>query len=353
MKSLIIPCGGQSSRFPNTRPKFMLCHPLGTLMITEAIKGVSPGDYDRIVVIILREHYNKYGHVFIDALSTELKTYTPEPEIVIIDSSKNQPDTVYEGLKVLEEVADKIEGQIVIKDCDNFFNLLPMDGNSVAVCDIKETRSPANKSYVKIGEQNSVVNIVEKQVISNSFCCGAYSFEDVNEFMATYEAIKDNNNLYVSHVIYKMILDGKLFFTAKATDYEDWGTIKDWLAYKKQFKTVFVDFDGVLVKSSSGHFEPLWGSTDAIEKNVNVINKMFNSGKVTVIITTARSQKFEKETMDQIKRIGLRYHMLMMQIPHAQRVIINDFSDSNPCPSCTAINIKRNSDDLRDLLDNS
>jgi len=351
-KTLIIPCASESSRFPGVRPKFMLTHPSGSLMITEAINGVSPEQYNRIIVIMLREHYNTYGSVFTDAMINELKTYIFEPEIVIIESSKNQPDTIYEGIKVLGETGAGVTGQIVIKDCDNFFSLDIMEDNSVAVCDIGETNSPANKSYVQIGEANSVVNIVEKQVISNRFCCGAYSFEDVNEFMSNYEKLQDNDNLYVSHIIYQMILDGKLFFTNKATNYVDWGTLEDWLAYKNQFKTVFVDLDGVLVKSSSKHFTPIWGTTDAIQKNVDVINKLYDAGKVTVIITTARTKEFEEVTKNQIKRIGLKYHTILMQIPHAQRLLINDFSQTTPYPTAIAINLTRNSDNLDQLLDN-
>lgn len=351
MKTLIIPCGGESTRFAGLRPKWMLCHPSGKLMITEAIAGIRPGSYDGIIVIILRKHYDIYGNTLIDSLMDELKISIAEPEVVVIDSSKNQPDTIYDGLKTLEETGDKVEGQIVIKDCDNFFEMGEMEGNSVAVCDISETKSPANKSYVRIGEQNSIVNIVEKQVISNDFCCGAYSFEDVKDFIAVYEEIRDNTNIYVSHVIYKMILDGECFFTKKAEKYEDWGTVEDWIAYKKTFKTLFLDFDGVMVKSSSGHFPPLWGTTEAIQKNVDCINKLYASGRVTVIITTARSKKFEHDTVRQIHRIGLKYHMIMMELPHAQRVIVNDFSDSNPYPSCTAINIVRNANNLDKLLD--
>lgn len=37
MRSLIIPCGGKSSRFPNMRPKWLLTHPDGQLMIQKAV----------------------------------------------------------------------------------------------------------------------------------------------------------------------------------------------------------------------------------------------------------------------------------------------------------------------------
>ena len=98
MSTLIIPCGGESTRYPNLRPKWMLCHPSGRLMISEALAGIAPGSYDRIIVIILRKHYKIYGVTIINSLMDELKTYIAEPEVVLIDSSKNQPDTIYEGL---------------------------------------------------------------------------------------------------------------------------------------------------------------------------------------------------------------------------------------------------------------
>lgn len=363
MKTLIIPIAGESVRFNGVRPKFLLTHPSGHLMLTEAIKGMNPEQYNDILIIALKEHEEKYH--FTNALLTELKQnfssfqeiktigdktkITPnykKIKLVLIDSSKNQPDTIYKGIKK----SANVKGQITIKDCDNQFNLKVMEGNSVAVCDINETTTPANKSYVQIGESNSIVNIVEKQVISNQFCCGAYSFKNVDEFMTTYEQLQNNENLYVSHIIYKMILDGKMFFTEKATNYEDWGTLEAWLKYKSQFKTLFIDLDGVLVENSGKHFTPKWGTTKAIQKNVDVINDLYNSGKVTVIITTARDYDFEEQTLNQLGMLGIRYHRVLMGLPHSQRILINDFLTTNPYPSAVAINLVRNNAILDQLL---
>ncbi len=40
MSTLIIPCAGQSSRYPNLRPKWMLTHPDGELMIEKVINSI-------------------------------------------------------------------------------------------------------------------------------------------------------------------------------------------------------------------------------------------------------------------------------------------------------------------------
>lgn len=351
MKTLIIPICGTSTRFPNMRPKWLLCHPNGNLMLTESIRGMKPEQYNKILIIALIEHEKKYTFrvTLVNEICKEYGICPTNVSIVLIDSSKNQPDTIYQGIQTYERDL-KLDDQIVIKDCDNQFDLDVMEGNSIAVCDIKETKSPANKSYVQIGEQNSVVNIVEKQVISNQFCCGAYSFEDIYDFVCAYEKLKDNDNLYVSHIIYKMILDKKLFFTTKATNYVDWGTLDNWLEYKAQFKTLFIDLDGVLVKSSSKHFKPFWGTTEGIQKNIDSINKLYNTGKVQVIITTARPQSYLQDTQHQLEKIELQYHQLLMGFQHCQRILINDYSDTNPYPSAIAINLKRNSDELDKLL---
>ena len=41
---------------------------------------------------------------------------------------------------------------------------------------------------------------------------------------------------------------------------------------------------------------------------------------------------------------------LVMGLPHCQRVIINDFARSNPYPSCSAINIPRNENELEGVF---
>ena len=40
-----------------------------------------------------------------------------------------------------------------------------------------------------------------------------------------------------------------------------------------------------------------------------------------------------------------------MGLQHNQRIIVNDFSNSNPYKSCEAINIERNKDNLNEYLD--
>ena len=61
MKTLVVPMGGKSSRFPNMRPKWMLTHPKkNKFMVTEAISGLNLDFFDRVCFVVLKEHEEQY-----------------------------------------------------------------------------------------------------------------------------------------------------------------------------------------------------------------------------------------------------------------------------------------------------
>ena len=51
-----------------------------------------------------------------------------------------------------------------------------------------------------------------------------------------------------------------------------------------------------------------------------------------------------------LNELGFESCELLMNIHHTRRVLINDFSNSNPYPSAIAININRDSDNLKEYL---
>lgn len=350
MKTLILPIAGESSRFPNVRPKFLLTHPSGNSILTEAIRGLDLKSFNKILVIGLKKHATIYGYV--KALSVELnKEYGIGDKLdfcLLTKPTKNQPETVVRGIE-----AKSIEGEIVIKDCDNCFDLIKYTGNFVGVYKLENLKevNAGNKSYIKLGKSGEIVNIVEKNVISSTFCCGIYGFKEVSEFIDTYYKLEKLNNIYISHIIYQMILDGKVFFTAEAKNYLDWGTLEDWLKFTSQFATIFIDIDGVLVENSGKILDPKWNSTSGIKKNIATVNKAYSSGHFHIILTTSRDSSNMALTIKQLKDEGLKnWHRLIMDLPHSKRILINDHSISNPYPTAIAINLKRNSEDLSEIL---
>lgn len=339
MASLILPAAGFSTRYPNVRPKWMLTHPFGSLMLLESISGLEMKNVGSIYVTILQHHVDKYDCIRGIQKGFRQAGLIDKLELLVLpEPTRHQPQTVAETIE-----RKKITGPIFIKDTDNYFVSPINGGNFVSVFSLEsmELVNAANKSYAQTNE-GFITNIIEKRVISPLFCCGGYGFADAAEFMKHYEVLKDKDT-YISHIIYKMMLDEDIPFRAvQATEYEDWGTLDDWLRYQQQFGAVFVDIDGVLVENSGEYFPPIWGTTDAIQENVDKINELYDGGKVRVILTTSRRSVYRWETEEQLRRCNIRYHHLIMDIPHGKRYLLNDYAPSNPFPACIAINTPRN-----------
>jgi hypothetical protein len=348
---LILPICGMSTRFNLTRPKFLLTHPSGNSMVTEGIRNLDFNKINDIIIIALIEHENKYK--FSEAMVKEIQqNYQINPQVIFLPKqTSSQPETIYEGLKVAN-----INDSIFIKDCDNQFTLklddIP-DYNFVSVIDLEkiDNINAGNKSYVNIGSTGTITNIAEKKVISNLFCCGGYFFKNSQDFMKTYEQLKDNKNLYVSHIVYKMILNDEIFHIKEATDFSDWGTFTEWTKYKNQFQNILTDIDGVLVyNSGKGFGDKVWGETEGIKKNIDRINNLYDEGKSRIILTTSRDEEHRYITEQQLKRVGLKYHQLVMGLLNAKRILINDFSLTNKFPSSVAINLERDKDTLENYI---
>lgn len=351
MFTLVLPCAGRSSRYPNMRPKWSLTHPNGNLMVTQSVAGMDLSIFTSVVVVVLREHAEKYN--LTNALKESLgqKLNGQNLSVVLLDNpTSSQSETVSIAIDRC-----KIEGAIFIKDCDGYFNVEEVEENSICVHSLQDMEEviPKNKSYVDVDNNGFVKTIVEKRVVGELFCCGGYSFSDAKKFKESYEKISKNiteKEIYVSHVIHQQLLDGEEFKITETKDFVDWGTLGDWNRYKKKYKTLFVDLDGVLVKNSGQYSEPKWGTTDSIKENVEVINRLYNSGKSRIIITTARKSSFKKETIDQLKRLGIMYHNIIFDLLHCERIVINDYSPTNRYPTCRAVNLRRNSDELSSLI---
>lgn len=328
------------------RPKWLLTHPNGNPLFWEAIQGLttlpSPAyKYDKIILVALREHEKQYG--FKQKLQDKF-----DIEVMFLEESLSQPHTIYQAIKKYS-----LYGQIYCKDTDNYFECgTPLFGNYLGVINLDQVEliDARNKSYAEFNEQGILTNIIEKQVISQTFCTGLYGFESADEFCESYERLQHHENLYVSHILLDFLLHNKTVRRLDVKNYVDWGTSREWLDYKKDFKTYFVDIDGVLVKSSAEYIRPYWSTTEALEKNIATINRLYDSGKARIILTTGRHYTYENSTELQLRIIGLKYHEIIYDCGHGERVLINDFAPTNPFPAATAINLKRDSDTLGDFI---
>ena len=354
MKTLIVPMAGKSSRFPNTRPKWMLTHPgSGRFMAIESIMGMNLDFFDQIVFVCLEEHEKKYR--FSNGFKEELEQngIGQKSKILFLDRrTSSQSETTYLALKQLG-----CDGFVLVKDSDSFFKLdLDNNDNQVAYfnLDFSKQINPGSKSYIQMDSNGILTNIVEKKVVSSFFSVGGYGFESASEFCHTYEKINQlevSEEIYISHIIFEMILSGSIFKGKEVRQYKDWGTYEDWISYVRKYKCMFVDIDGVLFSNTSSHFSNL-GMGRPIDENIDMLNKLHSEGKTTIILTTSRSEKTRTLTENELRDKGVKYDRLIMGLPHCQRVIVNDFAQSNPYPSCVAINIERDSGNISKYMEN-
>lgn len=346
--NLIVPMAGMSSRFPDLRPKWMLTHPSGKFMAIEAITRLNLEDFDKIYFVCQQDHQDRYQ--FLQGFKEELADLDldSKTEFIFLDGpTRDQPETVKLAIE-----RGGITGPIVIKDSDNQFAVTHKPGNYVCYADLNKSGliKPSNKSYLTSDKSGYIANIVEKSVISPYFCVGGYSFASAEEFVSTLDSLSTDSDRYISHIIFQLILDGSKFQGIEVEGYHDWGTVEDWDRFKRSYATLFVDIDGTLVKNSSAHFPPYIGNTEPLGANIGILQRLHKSGKFQIILTTSRPEKYREVTEEQMEREGIPYDRLIMGLFHSKRIIINDYSKSNPFKSCDSINLRRDSSELEEIL---
>lgn len=343
MHTLIVPCAGRSSRFPNMRPKYLLTHPDGEIMLNHALKCLDLSLYDRIIITIVQEHIEKF-----DAKTWLLQSITDIPfEICELpEFTSCSCETVARTIEMMN-----VEGAITIKDCDNSvsINIQPNVCNFVVGYSLEKHSNVSNisqKSFLIFNENNLLVDIIEKRIVSDTICLGIYSFCDSTQFIKCYnELLKKGveSELYVSHIISYMIskynTPFEVFF---ADDFCDYGTISEWKNIYEKMKTFFVDFDGVLIKNSGKYGKINWSNNNQfIEENILTLKKLQDNG-ADIIITTSRDDSFRDFIQESLNSFGLKPKCIITGLNHSKRILINDFANTNTYPSAEAISIPRN-----------
>jgi hypothetical protein len=339
---IIIPAAGLSTRFPNMRPKYILTDYTGKMMFERAIGpfvNIHP-----ITIGILQEHEDTYQ------VSKYIKhVYGNNIQIVILPEVTTGPaDTVYQILEKSNIDPDK---EILIKDCDSFFDHEYQTGNYICVSRIEEhniLKRLASKSFVISNDQGIVTNIIEKQVISNTFCVGGYKFESAKLFKESFERLRDKNikEIFVSHIIEDCLSRDIIFKESLIKNYVDVGTAEDWFGYNDK-SVIFCDIDGTIVKAQ-GKFDydqpPV-----LLESNIERLRELDKNGS-EIIFTTARPQQYYDLTDRMLRRMGFSGFRLLCGLSNTKRILINDYNDANPHPRAIAINLRRDQDNLKDFL---
>lgn len=343
--TLIIPAAGRSSRFPRMRPKWMLTHPSGRLMIQMVLDAIDRSSFGRIIVTILREHADSH-----DAELILQQAFPQESgfgiETCVLDSpTKSSCETVFQTVQRLG-----VTGAIVVKDCDCLVDFrLPENPRFAVGLDIHggsvgEIRNLGQKSFIVSNDGQVIDEIVEKAIVSETICVGVYGMQ-TDEFLRSYQRMNGEirSEMYMSHIISDLIdKDGLEFQSVYAVKYCDWGTKEAWFSSVLSQQTYLIDIDGVMLENTGRYGRRNWfNSTVGIRENIEAVRRLSDGGGEIIFITARPKDALQsfKELMD---AEGIRFKTIIHSCLHSKRTIINDFTSSNPYPSCAAINIPRN-----------
>lgn len=216
--SLIVPAAADKVMAEGEMPTVFSYDREGVMLCVRAIMGLNLEVFDRICFTILRKHVEAFD---IDKLlRLQFKRLgIKKGEIVILD----EPTTTQAETIVCTIRQKEIDGAIFIKDADGYFKADIYPENGVAVYPLESLNlvDPRNKSYVAVDDMQHVTNIIEKRVVSNLFNAGGYCFENAKEFLSAYERYHSLGSIYISHLIYAMLLDGSAFRPVFVEDYAD------------------------------------------------------------------------------------------------------------------------------------
>lgn len=338
---VIIPCAGKSTRFPVTRPKYLLTMPDGELMLQHSARNWL--ESNDVTFVIAREHDIKYS-----VTDTIRRIYGNAVDIHVVEEFTNGPaETIYETIKDWEDC------EFYVQDCDSHFDVSFAEyaKNSIVYVDLNDYPTFSNvaaKSFVKFHE-DLVSTIVEKSVVSNNVCVGGYKFESSDYYKKSYDIVKSilaDTEIFISHVIKLMITEEVPFFGSKASRYVDCGTYQSYVDNQQANKTIFCDLDGVIFKNQSHYFENNYSIAPEINKAaVAYLLKQHING-ATIVFTTSRPEEFRKITTDALDSAGFSEYKILFDLPHAPRLLINDYAITNPYPSASCLNVSRDDDDI-------
>lgn len=217
--SLIVPAASDKGTEAGTMPHIFSTGRDGVLMCVKSVLGLNLEAFDSIYFTILRKHAEAFDTDSLLKLQFR-RLGLGNVNIVILDEpTTTQAETI---VRTIEK--EEITGSIFVKDADCFFRAEVYPENGVAVYPLEQLElvDPRHKSYVAVDDMQHVTNIIEKRVVSHLFNAGGYCFEDVAKFLKAYDKYASLGHVYLSHLIYAMLLDGDLFRPIQVKEYNDW-----------------------------------------------------------------------------------------------------------------------------------
>ena len=329
MKFIIL-CGGIGKRCNN----YSLPKPLNLVQGRHMIEYIIENIPSNEVYIIYNIFLNDYN--FCEIIINKFKHKTFHFSCVEY-LTRGAVETAYIGIQNFNINEDE---NIVFIDNDNLhtFNELKTFDNDFIGYSI-DFYNP-NYSFIQINN-DTVINIEEKNKISDNYCCGFYGFKNVSNFKLYSKKLLDKNfktkNEFYFSQLYKLIIsDNKQitpFHIEKTKHIGSFNEIfnnKD-IVTKSKLRVCF-DLDNTLVTNPTIAND--YSTVKPIVKNIQLLNYLKNDGHEIIIYTARRMTthkgnigKLIKDiasvTINTLEKLDIQYDELIFGKPIAD-IYIDD-----------------------------
>jgi hypothetical protein len=328
MKYILL-CGGSGKRLTlDTGFPKPLNHVLGIQSLEYILEGIPSND----IYIIINKDLKEYNFdTIVEHLTKKNITYT-----YLERYTRGPVETAYLGIKNLFDNDE----QICFFDNDTIYNLndtvFPKT-SFIGYCNI-DTNENLPYCYLDISG-NKLINIKEKQRISNSYGCGIYGFQTKSLFMNVAKELIYSNNTYKNEFymssLYNILLnnnDNIETILVKSTVCIGTPSDINNSITKIPFKQIRIcfDIDNTILKYRKKN--ETYKECKEIDKITYLLKELKKKGHI-IILYTARGMKTQNsnlgslmkynaiDTFEVLEKYGIEYDEIYFGKPHADLYI--------------------------------
>jgi NDP-sugar pyrophosphorylase family protein len=352
--NILIPMAGLASRFTNEG--FKLPKPLikvnGLTLIEHTIKTL---DLNGRYIFVTRDFGNEEYNT---QLSNLLKEICPGcVEIKLNHTTKGSVETCMQALEYIDN-----DDELIITNCDqrtewessefiDFIKNKNIDG-----CVVTYSSNNPKNSFCQVDSNNDIIQIVEKNLISNIALIGLHYWRKGKYFVDSAQLLMKDlidspKEPYVSETYNYLIKSGLKIkpYHFHNNEYVALGTPEDLTIYQGRLKeysvdkpkTIFCDIDGTILKHVHKFSDISMESQPVLQGVIKKFNE-WDSQCHRIILCTARKESAREITERQLKNIGIAWDQLVMGCTNGDRLLINDKLSKKSKDRALGINVITN-----------
>lgn len=347
---LIIPLGGKGERFKKNNysmPKALI-KIFGKAILYYLLDNLNLTNINFVYIPYNKEYIHYH---FEDQLKKDYP-YINFKFLKLEYDTDGAAHTLNIALKNLNNIEDQ---PILSLDSDNFFStdvISLWNGENKIICINDESNEPIY-SYIKVNENNEIIEMKEKVKISNNACTGAYGFSSYKQLLKYSQIIldkkiKQKNEYYTSNIISYMINE-KNKINIGLINKNEWHCLGTPIQLRQFYHNypkisslnnslkinqlrICFDLDNTLVTYPK--IKDDYTTVEPIQKNIDYLKYLKSFGNVIIIYTSRRMKTHNGNigllmkdigiiTFNTLEKFNIPYDEIYFGKPHAH-IYIDD-----------------------------